>query len=484
MAVVAPSTEDDFARGLARWIGGPFGRHGAPRLARRGVFAVVLAVTYVVVVLAWLQKSPCISHPWSNNFQYTHYCYTDVSALYYDERLSTLKIPYLDNETPGSNPPKYMEYPVLTGWYMLGAAEIAHHIEGPTTAESTAIAQGGAAAANATAAVQARQAKVYFDVSAIGMGLAAVGAAVLVAMCAGRRRPWDAMMFAVAPVLLFYLDVNWDILATLAAVATLAAWGRRRWWLAGVLLGLGVSAKFYPLLLLPAIALVAYRARQFRPFAKLCGTGVATWLIVNVPVWVANPAGFERFYSFNSHRPADFDSWTFAWQDYVFGSGHQWNVSSLNVTTGLLFVICLAGIAVLALRAIEPPRLAQLAFLIVVAFLLTNKVYSPQYAVFLLPFVVLARPRWGYFLAWQATEIALFLTRYLYFVNLGDSTQGLTYTQYFLIGIVPRDLVLIGLASRVVQEIRRPSEDVVRTDEELDPLVTAQPWTAQPTLAT
>ena len=33
-------------------------------------------------------------------------------------------------------------------------------------------------------------------------------------------------------------------------------------------------------------------------------------------------------------------------------------------------------------------------FLIVVAFTLTNKVYSPQYSLWLVPLAVMARPRW------------------------------------------------------------------------------------------
>ena len=51
-----------------------------------------------------------------------------------------------------------------------------------------------------------------------------------------------------------------------------------------------------------------------------------------------------------------------------------------------------ASIALLILFAPRRPRFGAVAFLVIVAFLLTNKVYSPQYVLWLLPFVVLARP--------------------------------------------------------------------------------------------
>ena len=54
------------------------------------------------------------------------------------------------------------------------------------------------------------------------------------------------------------------------------------------------------------------------------------------------------------------------------------------------------------------PRLAQLGFLIVAGFLLVNKVYSPQYVLWLLPLAVLARPRWRDQIIWQAGEMFYF----------------------------------------------------------------------------
>ena len=50
--------------------------------------------------------------------------------------------------------------------------------------------------------------------------------------------------------LIFQIFTNFDALATAFATGALLAWARRRPGLAGVLIGLGVAAKLYPLLLL------------------------------------------------------------------------------------------------------------------------------------------------------------------------------------------------------------------------------------------
>jgi uncharacterized membrane protein len=139
-------------------------------------------------------------------------------------------------------------------------------------------------------------------------------------------------------------------------------------------------------------------------------------------------------------------------------------VSGLNVGTALALLILLAGIAVLVLRAPRRPRVGQVAFLTVVAFLLTNKVYSPQYVLWLVPLAALARPRWRPFLAWQAAEVLVLVTRYYYFSGTtGDTAPGLGLG-WFVSAVLLRDLALIVLSALVVRDIWNPDADPVRAD--------------------
>ena len=69
-----------------------------------------------------------------------------------------------------------------------------------------------------------------------------------------------ALWFVLAPTLLIYGFMNWDLFAVALATGALVAFARRRDGLAGVLLGLGAAAKFYPALLL--LPLIAHRLLQ------------------------------------------------------------------------------------------------------------------------------------------------------------------------------------------------------------------------------
>ena len=86
----------------------------------------------------------------------------------------------------------------------------------------------------------------------------------------------------------------------------------------------------------------------------------------------------------------------------------------------------------LGFRAPSTPRLAQLGFLVVAGFLLVNKVYSPQYVLWLLPLAVLARPRWRDQLVWQAGEVVYFASVWWYLG--GDLAPGRRRGRRLLLG--------------------------------------------------
>ncbi len=151
------------------------------------------------------------------------------------------------------------------------------------------------------------------------------------------------------------------------------------------------------------------------------------------------------------------------------------NLSTLNdLSAGFLIVAC-AAIAVLALAAPRRPRLPQLSFLVLVAFLMTNKVWSPQYVIWLVPLAVLARPRLWPYLLWQAAEVAYFfgIWGYLIFVFSSEGNpvtgyQGISTGWYFAT-LAARFLAVGLLAAYVVRDILSPERDVVRAQGRDDP---------------
>ena len=77
---------------------------------------------------------------------------------------------------------------------------------------------------------------------------------------------------------------------------------------AGMWLGLAVAAKFYPLVLIGPIALLCVRRGRWRALGVFLAAALGSWLVVNVPVMMANFEGWSRFYTFSRERGMDFGS--------------------------------------------------------------------------------------------------------------------------------------------------------------------------------
>src|SRR5258708_39079676 len=76
----------------------------------------------------------------------------------------------------------------------------------------------------------------------------------------------------------------------------------------------------------------------------------------------------------------------------------------LNTVTAVLFVSCCVAITYIVLTAEHRPRLVQVAFLVVAAFLLTNKGWSPQFSLWLVPRAGVGLPHRRRLLAWVARD--------------------------------------------------------------------------------
>ena len=126
----------------------------------------------------------------------------------------------------------------------------------------------------------------------------------------------------------------------------------------------------------------------------------------------------------------------------------------LNAVSLALFAAVCVGIAVVALTAPRRPRVAQLCFLVVAGFLLTNKVWSPQYSLWLVPLAVLALPHRRILLAWMTVDALVWVPRMYYYLGVGN--KGLP-EQWFTGAVVVRDLdhpyhdigLVIGKARKV-----------------------------------
>ncbi len=484
--LVLPSSDDPVPAGVTTALGGPPGRHS--RLGERRFWTPVrwlVLLTLVTSLFGWWQKSPCRVHPWADAYQYSRGCYSDVFALYFAEKLADGQQPYL--EYP-------VEYPVVIGGVMATAAKVV------------------------TVFPADQRPRRFFDLTWAILTAFAVVVVVTTARLAGRRRPWDAALFALAPVLVLHSATNWDLVAMGLTGLGLLAWARQKPVLAGVVLGAATATKLYPILFLVPLAALCLRAGRLRFFAMTAAAALITPVLITLPVYLNSPFFADvggqqtvvaaspidrlgadglgalapkvntvapdgspvvgvnaayRFFELNTTRPADWDSAWFVLQklrdkplDVGLAAGEA--PHRLNRGVAVLFVLLLLGVVGLALFAPRRPRLMQLIFLTVLAFLLTNKVWSPQFSLWLVPLAALARPRWRPFLAWQATEALVLFTRFAFFFGMDRAGAGIAGkgldVWWFITAVGLRDLALIVFAGFVVRDILRPDRDPVRAD--------------------
>ena len=455
-------------------IGGPVGSHA---LIGRQRFLTplraMLIIALVFLALGYSTKAACLQTTgtgtadqrvanWENQRAYYELCYSDTVPLYTAELLNLGKFPYKSNwiekdatgkpriQYDGNTAVRYMEYPVLTGLYQYG---------------SMALAKTYSALSKLVSMPVLAEVVMFFNIAAFGLALAWMATVWATSRLAGPRRVWDAALVAASPIVIFQIFTNFDALATAFATGALLAWARRKPVLAGALIGLGVAAKLYPLLLLAPLAVLAVRTGKLREVGKTAVAALVTWLLVNLPIMVLFPRGWSEFFRLNTRRGDDMDSIYNVFKSFTGWRGFDpdlgfWEPPTVtNAVSAVLFVSCCIAIGYITLTAKQRPRVAQVAFLVVAAFLLTNKVWSPQFSLWLVPLAVLALPHRRILLAWMTIDALVWIPRMLYLY--GGANKGLP-EQPFTVMVLLRDLAVIGLCALVIRQIYRPEMDLVR----------------------
>jgi uncharacterized membrane protein len=442
---------------------------------------VMFVITLVFLALGWSTKAPCLQSVgsgapdqrvanWDHQRAYYSLCYSDTVPLYGAELLSQGKFPYksswleLDSQGKprqqydGSTAVRYMEYPVLTGIYQYVSMSLAKTYTAVAKATKLPVLNGVA------------EVVMFFNIAAFGLALAWMGTVWATAMLAGRR-VWDAVLVAASPILIFQIFTNFDALATALAIGGLLAWSRRRPTLAGVLIGLGVAAKLYPALFLLPLLVLGVRTGRLAEAVRTAAVAAITWVLINLPVMLLYPRGWSEFFRLNTRRTQDMDSifnviTSFTgWQGLDPGLGFWQPPVVLNAVVAVLFGLCCAAIGYIAWTAPQRPRVAQLAFLMVAAFLLVNKVWSPQFSLWLVPLAVLALPHRRILLAWMTIDALVWVPRMFYLY--GEQNKGLP-EQWFTTTVLLRDLAVVGLVILVIRQIYRPAQDLVRLGGRID----------------
>ena len=417
----------------------PRGKHTLPGRIRT-FFApghILIILTVGAALIAALLKSPCRIRDWGAPEVYFGGCYSDWTGLWTSRGFAS--DPWAPFRTDSA-----FEYPILIAVVASLIAWLAH----------------GLTRVSEILGIDAGANLVFYDLNFLAIVALWIGTVLIVAKLAGIRY-WDATMVAVAPGIIFAGFINWDMWAVASMVAAMWAFAKHRNVWAGVLIGLGTAVKVFPLFLVGAILVLAIRTARYYPLLITAAATAVTWLLVNLPMMLLNPGAWGVFYEFSSDRPP---GWSSIWHTYATATDTEIPGQLLSSLAFWSFFILCAIIAVIGLTTKHRPRLAQLMFLIVAAFILVNKVYSPQFVLWIIPLLVLALPNWRDFLIFSAVELLHFWAIWAYLAGPISEydVQHQLDEKLYLLAVAGHVVVLIYLMLRVVMDMYEPNQDRVR----------------------
>jgi uncharacterized membrane protein len=368
-------------------------------------------VTFGTLLFGVALKANCLDS-WVSGNQ-PKGCYNDIQYLWHTRQMAEHVLPYQGDFTRVYHDGELVsvrlgagqiEYPVVTGVF---AWLTALPVSGHTT---------------------------YLVVNMLVLAPFALLTVAMLFNLVGRR----SYLFAAAPALAAYAFLNWDLLPVAATVGALWVWRRGHVGWTGVLLALGACAKIWPGFLLAPLLLALVVRRRAADGGRLVAAAVATGVAVNLPFLVADPSGWWAPYLMQSVRQNDRTTnsiWYWLFRGVPFHDVATWSA----VAVVLAWAAVLAAGYAIGRRAEGPgayPWL-QVGAAMVSTYVIVGRVDSPQYGLWLLPFVVLLGVPTGWVVAFVATDLFLWL-QWSWLWGSPDWLMG--------VAVAARFLVLAGLS--------------------------------------
>lgn len=388
---------------------------GTSPLARARVWAgssllAILLVTLGTLLVGVSLKAHCLSD-WTPGRQ-PKSCYNDIQYLWHTRAMAEHVLPY-----QGDFHRVYENGELVS--VRLGAGQIEYPVVTGVFAWLTALPATGHTS--------------YLIINVLALTPLALLTAGLLNNLVGRR----ALIFAAAPALAAYAYLNWDLLPVAATVAAVWAWRRGHVGWGGALLALGACAKIWPGFLLAPLLVTLVLRRRGVEAAKLVAAAVVTAIVVNLPFLIANPSGWWAPFLMQSVRLNDRTTnsiWYSLFHDAPIHDVATWSAAAV----GLTWVMLLVAGYLIGRREPGPgayPWL-QVGAAMVSGYVIVGRVDSPQYGLWLLPFVALLRVP----TAWVAAFIATDMFLWFQWSWLWGSPDWL-----MVLAVIARFLVLAGL---------------------------------------
>ncbi len=361
----------------------------------KSISKTILLLALLASLLSFAKFQHCREFGWGSPGNYVHACYSDITSLYGARGLNTDSWPY----TSGENS---VEYPVLTGVVMWATALLVDDKNGHLQ---------------------------YFDLNIFFIILLFILSAILL----WKYNPEFAYLFPIAPAVSASLFINWDMWALVTTLGALLFFIRGSTRISALLLGLSIATKFFPILFLFPIFLIYWKSRKMKKFAEYFLIISAIWLVINLPVVITNYAGWSRFFTLNSHRQADLGSLWLALQTFHIPI---WNINNAGILFGVILLASLIALfAEVGENQNDKKNIALFSFLTLAGIMTINKVYSPQYVLWLVPLAVMAITRKkerSAFWIWQGGEMIYHVAVWQYLALQEGGKFGIGASVYAL----------------------------------------------------
>ncbi|BAZ53364.1 hypothetical protein NIES4103_60380 [Nostoc sp. NIES-4103] len=280
-----------------------------------------------------------------------------------------------------------------------------------------------------------------------------------------RHRPTNkiSIVFYVLFVMIIARFVTWhyDIFPTLLTVLSLLAVISNRPTLAGISLGFGIAAKLYPVVLLPIFTAYYFAHKSYRAILNLWFGTLGAIILSFIPFAIATGNQLFSFFTYHKERglqieslPAGIMTLISKWRLIDIKTKAAYGSINIvshfdNLVLNLLPWLFIAIYALLVVNSVycfrekyeesESVRITTLVaytLLALLVFIITNKVFSPQYIVWIIPFAALLKPRQ------VCLMLAICISTYL--MTSYGNFKSLDYIKILWLNL--RNILVVGLS--------------------------------------
>lgn len=384
-------------------ISGPRGRYAAPHRNLRAVAAKYAALTAIPLAAGASLQQHCINAGWNTPDQFWHMCFSDLANTYGDARMSGGLGAFLAGGVTAPAPSQ----PPLTALVMTALASL--------VPSGTALGQT----------------RWYMFLWAVVIAALFAAISVLTAVTV-RRSPQRAALVALSPLVALLAFISPDPLGVALVALGIYLWVRGRVVGAGVVLGLAIAARTYPVLILVAVALLALRAGRLRVAGRLAAIALGTAALVFAALYVVNPDGAMAAYSTWAGAGAGFGS---PWVLPTL-SGSPLPASAVDALTVFGWFAAVIVGALLALGAQVRPPVWEVAAVMLGIVLVTGSSFPVQASLWLVPLVALTGLPWRDILIWTFAEGMHWVAVWLHVAAQSVPDRGLPAGWYAMFLII------------------------------------------------